>query len=479
VRTPAPPVYCRLTVLAPGRRVDVALPVDVPLTELVPMVLELLGEPGPPDGAGARPDPWQLTGATGGPLPPDATLEELGVLDGELLRLAPVAPPPPPPVFDDPIDALAALAAPEVGPDRRRRGAAAVLAVALAAATLLAAVSAGGDTGLRRTAVALGALGAAVFLGVAARVALRRTAPDDRPSDAPPADHRSEPDRTAAVVPACAAVPVAAAAAWAGLPGPPGAAHLLLAVVAAGTAAAVGQILVRVVAPVLIGAVVAAVLVGAAAFVGLRFGVGAPALAAITGAVALSAGPLLPRAALRLAGLPRPVVPADAAGLVAADDGPDLLPPAELAERADLARGQLAGMSGGCAVVAAVAAPIAASPGGWTGASLAAVMVTVLMLRARGYADPWPSRVHLAAGITAGVVTVGLAATAAGADGLLVGAVVLLAAAVVGAAALGAPVPTASPVARRAVDICEGVLTAAAVPLALAAAGVFAVVRAL
>ena len=38
---------------------------------------------------GRGPEPWRLTGAAGGPLPPDATLDELGVLDGELLRLGP------------------------------------------------------------------------------------------------------------------------------------------------------------------------------------------------------------------------------------------------------------------------------------------------------------------------------------------------------------------------------------------------------
>ena len=39
--------FCRVTLHVPGRRVDVALPADVPLAELVPLVLELLGEPRP------------------------------------------------------------------------------------------------------------------------------------------------------------------------------------------------------------------------------------------------------------------------------------------------------------------------------------------------------------------------------------------------------------------------------------------------
>ena len=99
--------FCRLTVLAPRQRVDVALPSDVPVAELVPMVLELVGEPG----RAIAPQPWRLSGIVGGPLPAAATLGELGVLDGELLRLGPALPVPAAPVFDDPVDAVAAGAA--------------------------------------------------------------------------------------------------------------------------------------------------------------------------------------------------------------------------------------------------------------------------------------------------------------------------------------------------------------------------------
>src|SRR4051794_41734631 len=110
--------YCRLTVLAPRARVDVALPADVPVAELVPMVLELIGEPV----FGLRPLPWRLSGVAGGPLPAEATLTELGVLDGELLRIAPEGPVPASPVFDDPVDALAATAAYAAPGDRRVGG---------------------------------------------------------------------------------------------------------------------------------------------------------------------------------------------------------------------------------------------------------------------------------------------------------------------------------------------------------------------
>jgi type VII secretion integral membrane protein EccD len=466
-------------VLAPGRRVDVALPHDLPMAELNPLVLELLGEPAR---SPARPEPWRFTGATGAPLPPGATLAELGVLDGETLRLGPAALPPPAPVFDDPVDALAALA--PRGRHGRHGPAIAAVGLALAAAALLATVRTGGSgAGYVGGAVALGGLGAVAALVRAARVA-RRSPGDTREEHGSPTP---EPTRVgpAALVPAYCAVPLAAAAGWAALPGPTDATHLLLAVVAGGIAAALGQVAVRAVAPVLVAAVVVAVLVGAGAVVGLRFDVGMPALSAAVAALALSAGPLVPRAVLRLAGLPRPVVPADASALVAADEGPDLLPPGELAARAGLARGQLAGLASGLAVSAAVAAPPAATAGGWAGPALSAVVVVVLLLRAQGFADAGPARVHVAAGIATGAVLVGLAALAAGPAGRPVGALVLLGTAALGAVAVRRGNPAAgatsvlSPVTRRALDIAEGVLTAAALPLAVVASGAFALVRAL
>src|SRR6478672_5428662 len=125
--------FCRLTVLAPRQRVDVALPSDVPVAELVPMVLELVGEPG----RTVALRPWRLSGIVGGPLPAAATLGELGVLDGELLRLGPALPVPAAPVFDDPVDAVAAGAA--TGTRGPRFEAAVVLTASVATAVLLGA----------------------------------------------------------------------------------------------------------------------------------------------------------------------------------------------------------------------------------------------------------------------------------------------------------------------------------------------------
>jgi type VII secretion integral membrane protein EccD len=438
---PAPPPYCRLTVLAPRTSVDVALPADVPVADLVPMVLELVGEPAP----GRPPRPWLLSGAAGGRLPAGSTLSQLGVLDGELLRIAPEGMAPVPPVFDDPVDALAATANP-VGSIRRRCAAALVLVLAVAASALLA------DRGTFAAVVA------ALAAGTAVTVVARSTG-----------------ERSVALVTALAAVPPAAVAGWALLPAASSPVRLLLAALLAGAVAVAGQVALRVVAPALVGVAVAAVpaVLGCAAVALFDAPVAATATAA--GALAVVAGPVLPRIALRMAGLPRPVVPADSGELADAEHASDVLPPDELAERADLARGHLAGLVGGTAAVAAAGTVVAATTG-WPGVAMAAVTAAVLGLRSRGFADPTPACSALA-GATA--TAIGLAATLAALDGAMWAAVaagVLLVAAASGLAALHRGQPMASPVARRAVDFTEAGLTVVAVPLAFWAMDLFSLV---
>lgn len=461
--------FCRLTVLAPRRRVDVALPADVSVAELVPMLLELVGEP---VGDRWRPLPWRLTGAVGGLLPAGATLAELGVPDGELLRLAPAGTPPPAPVFDDPIDALASSAG-RAGPGDRRFAAVALLVLATAAAGLLV------TTGPDPLPASLAA-GAAAVAALARAAWLVRPAPPSPPSDpaGPAVEDPIERAHTAAVTAALMAVPLAAAAGWTALPGAAGPDALLLAVGAAGVAAVAGQVVVRVVEPALIGVVLAAVL-ASAGIVGLRFGASPQAAAAAVAGVAIAAGPVLPRVAIRLAGLPRPVIPSGGGELADADAGPDLLPPEELAERADLARGYLAGLAGAGAVLAAAGAVVAASVGGWLGPTFAGVTVAVLGLRARGFADPVPARTSMTAAIGGGIALAGYTATHEGVQVPVPAALGLLLVAAIGLLVLGRPGAQISPVTRRAVDVVEGMLVAAAIPLALGVMDVYRVVRSL
>jgi type VII secretion integral membrane protein EccD len=95
--------FCRVTVVAPDGRVDVALPEDIPVADLHPEVLRLSGqspEPGAPVG-------YHLVRRDGTVLDGARTLGAQRILDGELLALRPFAESLPPAVFDDVSDAVA------------------------------------------------------------------------------------------------------------------------------------------------------------------------------------------------------------------------------------------------------------------------------------------------------------------------------------------------------------------------------------
>lgn len=454
--------YRRVTVLGPRSTVDVSLPADVAVAELAPMLVELFDEP--PSGA---PAPWRLDGVAGAPLPPSATLAQLGVLDGELLRIGPARPAPAPPRFDDLPEALAAAVADRAGgPDPTPAFAclAAAVLLALGLATLRS------DPTWSVVGAVLGLLTSAALLTAVARTTTREpdtATPGSDAGGAGPDGGRPRPDgahpgpesltgaagpaagRPARTAWALAAVPLAAAAGWLALPGPAGP---LGAAVAAALAAFAAQAVLRVVAP----AVLAVFLVLSTTALGAAFalvsGASPAGVGTATALLALLAAPLAPRWALGLAGLN------PAGGL---RDG-----------AVALARGHLAALILAVATLVAGGAVLAATGSGWWGPAFGLVCCVVLALRARGFADAVPARAQQGAAVLAAaaiaVVAPGppglrLAALAAGLGGLLVVATVSR--------------PPLGPVARRTVDLAELALTALAVPLAVLALDLFSLVR--
>ncbi|WP_406863473.1 type VII secretion integral membrane protein EccD [Streptomyces sp. HUAS MG47] len=121
--------YCRVTVVAPDGRVDVALPADLAVAEVYPEVLRLVGRPQP----AGTPTGHQLVRVDGTVLDGARTLAEQRVLDGELLALRPFAQSLPPAVFDDVADAVASA----VTRDRRLWGPRALRAAGLGGGVLL------------------------------------------------------------------------------------------------------------------------------------------------------------------------------------------------------------------------------------------------------------------------------------------------------------------------------------------------------
>ncbi|GAA4907261.1 type VII secretion integral membrane protein EccD [Stackebrandtia albiflava] len=101
---------CRVTVVAPNTRMDVALPDHVRLCELQSDLLQHAADgPGGEDVVedGASNGGWVLTRLGGAPLDPNLTPAQHHIMDGEELYFSPVAQVGPEAVFDDVIDAMA------------------------------------------------------------------------------------------------------------------------------------------------------------------------------------------------------------------------------------------------------------------------------------------------------------------------------------------------------------------------------------
>ncbi|MDX2934369.1 type VII secretion integral membrane protein EccD [Streptomyces ipomoeae] len=96
--------FCRVTIVAPDSRIDVALPDDVPVADLYPEILRLSRQ-SPAQGA---PVGYHLVRRDGTVLDSSRSFAAQRILDGELLTLRPFSDSLPPAVFDDVSEAVAA-----------------------------------------------------------------------------------------------------------------------------------------------------------------------------------------------------------------------------------------------------------------------------------------------------------------------------------------------------------------------------------
>lgn len=103
VSTTAATGFCRVTVVAPDSRIDVALPVDIAIADVYPEILRLTGQTQPI----GTPTGYHLVRRDGTVLEGARTLADERVLDGEVLSLRPFAESLPPAVHDDVSDAVA------------------------------------------------------------------------------------------------------------------------------------------------------------------------------------------------------------------------------------------------------------------------------------------------------------------------------------------------------------------------------------
>jgi type VII secretion integral membrane protein EccD len=453
-------VYSRVTVLAPRTRIDVALPADVAVADLLPMLLDMAKEV-TPDG-GARHGGWCLARLGDNPLEPSRTLASLSVVDGEMLQLRRRSETPPPPLYDDVVDAIAESSPDSYRPWTRQTAnrigyfAAGLAMIAAGVSVLMAGPMGGGSH-----------LGAAIASGTCAVLAVALGAVIAR---------AYETGTAGVLIAAALGLPMAFVSGLYIVPGDPGRASLLLA-----------SSLVLIVATasiMLIGAgIIPFVAAGSAAALGvIAFTVAtliahpAPGIAAGTVAVALASLSMLPRMTIQMARLPLPNVPGSAEDLKEDSGFPDYQ---SIERRAGLAHEYMTGMIIGCGVTAAVGAIIAASSNDIWGIALAIVTTLVLLLRARTYANGGQAVALLSTGLLAAAgIVIGWLTTTTAEDRLLwvFGTLVLL-----GGAALvfGVIFPEQrfSPPLRRTVEIIEATCIAVVLPLALAVMDLYSTLR--
>jgi len=157
--TISPAVMSRLVVRGPDRQVELAVPADVEVADLLPALLDHLG-PELAD-SGLAHGGWILQRLGEAPLDMDGSVGSLGLRDGETVYLRPFADQIPPVHFDDVIDGVAVSVADRSGlwrPEYVTHGA--VAAGGAVAAAALYAIAAAGPPALRSlTAAALALLG--------------------------------------------------------------------------------------------------------------------------------------------------------------------------------------------------------------------------------------------------------------------------------------------------------------------------------
>ncbi|MCX4469627.1 ESX-1 secretion system protein eccD1 [Micromonospora sp. MW-13] len=447
----------RVTISAPRRRVDVALPEQVPLGELLPEVLRHAGDGLADDGE--RHGGWVLRRTDGAVLLTAQALLPQGVRDGEVLHLVPARAEWPELEYDDVVEAIVDGA--------RRRGAAwspaATRAAALAGAAvplavgLLAVLAAGPGhrTGWPVT------VAVALLLTLAGTVASR--AYGDGVTGATLGGYALPYAAAAGALAVSSGDPVG--------PVPPlrwlGAPELLAGAVALLLVAVLG--LLGVASRVRV--FVAGATVGAAGALAALGGLALPAegAAAVLVCVLVFALGGLPLLAIRLGKLPLPPITLPGDGGPGAEAARDL--PDRARVHAAVARTEeiLTGMLLGHAVLAAGAAAVLAATGGVAGRLLAAVASAVLLLRSRLFVALRHRVPPVAAGLAGATLLGGVLAVGAGpAGGLSLavgGLVVALVAVAAGTTYARRPV---SPYVGRLADLTDTALVVSVVPVACA-----------
>ncbi|MGW7416904.1 type VII secretion integral membrane protein EccD [Streptomyces sp. NPDC054863] len=453
------PGLCRLTVRTPERLVDLAVPADVPVADLLPILLDHAGD----DLAekGIEHGGWILQRLGEKPLDEEGTPESLQLRDGETLLLRPRTEALPPIHFDDLVDGVATTmrGRPHGWAARTSRWLLRGTAVAMLAAGLLVLALPGGSAPVR-AAVAAGT-GLLILFGAASA-------------------SRAVGDSAAG---AALGVLVAPYLALAGalLPvGDPGPQLLGSRLLAASAAAAGGAILavaaVAAFVPLLLCTAVVAVAGAVWGVLMLTMDVPAAHAASIVAVLAVVFGGMVPGIAFRLSGLKLPALPSNAEQL---QEGIEPHPQPGVVIRTALAEEWMTALYSATGLICAgVLTALVLDRPGTAALVTSGVLCLVLLLHSRGIGNVWQRPAVLLPGLYGLVL---MAVHAAGAlpaaqrPALL--AVLLAIAAAAAVASWTVPGRRMIPHWGRAADILHTLSAVALIPLALWVLGVYAALR--
>ncbi|MGV0096512.1 type VII secretion integral membrane protein EccD [Streptomyces californicus] len=455
---------CRLTVRAPARSIDLAVPADVPVADLLPAVLGYAGDN--LEEAGLDHGGWVLQRLGGEPLDEERTLDSYGLRDGDTLYLRPRAEALPEVHLDDLVDGIATTMRDHPfgwTPKVSRRVLLGIVVAVLAGGVLVIAWP--GGSSLSRSVFATAA-GLLLLAGAGAA-------------------SRAVGDAGAGAALGFMVGPYLALAGWllpgGELSGPHAYETLGARLLAASAAMAGGAVLALAVvaafAALFLSVAVVSLFAAVAAVLLLTTDLAPVHAAGILAVLAVVLGAFVPSLAFRMSGMRMPPLPTNAQQL---QEGIEPHPAAAVSARAVLADGWMTSLYGAVGVVGAACVVVLARERELAEIIMTVALCLLLVLHARGLGNIWQRMSLVVPGVLGLLLLVLVAAPAASPGNRLVTAAGLLAAAAaVAIAAWTVPGRRLVPYWGRAGEILHSALAIAVLPLALWVLGVYGALRAI
>ncbi|MBK3555239.1 type VII secretion integral membrane protein EccD [Streptomyces globisporus] len=455
---------CRLTVRAPAKSIDLAVPADVPVADLLPAVLGYAGDN--LEEAGIDHGGWVLQRLGGEPLDEELTLDSYGLRDGDTLYLRPRAEALPEVHLDDLVDGIATTMRdhPFGWTPKVSRWVLLGIVVAILAGGVLVIAWPGGSS-LSRSVFATAA-GLLLLAGAGAA-------------------SRAVGDAGAGAALGFMVGPYLALAGWllpgGELGGPHAYETLGARLLAASAAMAGGAVLALAVvaafAALFLSVAVVSLFAAIAAVLLLTTDLAPVHAAGILAVLAVILGAFVPSLAFRMSGMRMPPLPTNAQQL---QEGIEPHAASAVSARAILADGWMTSLYGAVGLVGAACVAVLARERELAEIIMTVALCLLLVLHARGLGNIWQRMSLVVPGVFGLLLLVLVAAPAASPGSRLVTAAGLLAAAAaIAIAAWTVPGRRLVPYWGRAGEVLHSALAIAVLPLALWVLGVYGALRAI